>query len=341
MGRRYQSFQRRILKFFAVLLGLMLALMIAITAFVQNTMEQIHLSENTSLTLSREQISQLLTSLSGEEPNAPALPPEDVSFHGHDTIIGGKGSGIVNILLIGQDRRSQDEQARSDTMILCTFNKKEKTLTLTSFLRDLYVQIPGYEDNRINTAYAIGGSTLLNETLKHNFGILIDANVEVDFSEFSSLINLLGGVSIELRQDEADAINKTVPGNLTAGQQWLTGEQALAYSRIRNLDADGDFSRTNRQRKVIGALLEAYKDADLKELVSLFQNALPMIHTDLGESGFLRLAINLFPMLSGAELASQRIPAEDAYVQRSIRGMSVLVADMDAAREMLIQTLLN
>lgn len=341
MGHRYQSFQRKILKFIAILLGLMLILMISVTAFVQKAIEQIQFTDGTAPILSQEEISQFLKEETEVSSHAPSVYPEDISFGSHDTKIGGKGSGITNILLIGQDRRTEGEQARSDTMILCTFNKKEKTLTMTSFLRDLYVQIPGYEDNRINTAYAIGGSALLNDTLKHNFGILVDANVVVDFSQFSQLINLLGGVSLELRQDEADAINKTVPGNLTAGTQWLTGEQALAYSRIRSLDADGDFSRTNRQRKVISALLEAYKDADLRELLSLFQNALPMIETDMGESSFLRLGINLFPMLSGVEITSQRIPADDAYVQRSIRGMSVLVADMDAARAQLVQTLLN
>lgn len=255
--------------------------------------------------------------------------------------IGGEGSGIVNILLVGQDRRDGEPVARSDSMILCTFHKESKRLVMTSFLRDLYVQIPGCQPNRINAAYAAGGVSLLNKTLTQNFGIHIDGNVEIDFSQFSGIIDLLGGVRISLRADEARVITKETGYPTSEGLQLLNGEQALAYSRIRKLDRDGDFSRTDRQRKVIRALLDAYRNLPKKELLPLVTKLLPLINTDMSTPQLLLCAMDILPLLSQVEIISQRIPAEGTYTHTTVDGMSVLSADMNAARRMLEQTLLG
>ena len=328
MRRQRRSFQRTLLSFIAIVLGILLAIMLSVTLYFQHLLDRINYVEHDITFPIAENLSELI----------PEPEEESVS---DTTQIGGKGSDLVNILLIGQDRREGEDRARSDTMILCTFNKATKEVTMTSFLRDLYVSIPGYQDNRINAAYAFGGMPLLNDTLKDNFGIHIDGNVEVDFTQFSQIIDLLGGVSMELRQDEADAINQSVPGSLTAGEQWLTGSQALAYARIRNLDADGDFSRTNRQRKLITALLQAYKGADLSSILSLVVEALPMITTDMSKISMLRYAVELFPLLAGGNIASQQIPADGTYSNQSINDMSVLVADMEATRQLLRDTLVG
>jgi len=327
MRRQPRSFQRTLLSFIAVILGILLAVMLSVTLYFQHILDRINYIESDTTFPLVENLSDLLPAPSEEAPDTGI------------TQIGGKGSDLVNILLIGQDRRPGEDRARSDTMILCTFNKKTKAVTMTSFLRDLYVAIPGYQNNRINAAYSWGGMPLLNDTLKNNFGIHIDGNVEVDFTQFSQIIDMVGGVTMELRQDEANAINQSVPGNLTAGEQWLTGSQALAYARIRNLDADGDFSRTNRQRKVISALISSYKNADLSSILSLVVEALPMISTDMSKITMLRYAVELFPLLAGADIVSQQIPADGTYSNQSINDMSVLVADMDATRQLLQDTL--
>lgn len=263
-------------------------------------------------------------------PGARAAQPE---------LIGGEDSGIINILLIGQDLQ-EDDICRSDSMILCTFCPETTTITLTSFLRDLYVPIPGKADNRINAAYAIGGSDLLRRTLEETFGVCTDGVIEVDFSQFSGIIDILGGVTIDLRQDEAEVLNRKTGSDLTQGRHLLTGEQALAYSRIRNLDGDGDFSRTARQRNVLTSLLDSYRSAGFLKVLSAVMDTLPLITTDLEKKEILLLATKLFPFLQDPTVVSQRLPADGTYTYQRIRGMEVLVADMEKLRQQLRQSLL-
>lgn len=322
------SLSRRAMKLLCKLLGLTLVVMVSFTLAFQQLLNQVNYEEPAfavrESALSLPSAVNLSTTVSGEEDQ-----------------IGGAGSGLINILLIGQDRREGESQARSDTMILCTFHKESNRLTMTSFLRDLYVEIPGHHDNRINAAYSLGGMQLLNRTLKHNFDLHIDGTVEVDFTQFSGIIDLLGGVEIQLRQDEARVINEETGSSLSEGTQILNGEQALAYSRIRKLDLDGDFSRTGRQRKVIGALLNAYRNIRPAELMPALTQILPMITTDMNPGQILMCALEILPRLSSAEIVSQHVPAAGAYRDETIDGMSVLVTDMESARRTLRESLVG
>ena len=296
------------------------------------------MDSGTAPTLSPEELDAYLATQPEEINTAPTMDPEDVTFPDYDADIG-RDSDIINILLIGQDRREDETRARSDSMILCTFHKSEKKLTMTSFLRDTYVKIPGYGQNRINVAYAAGGMSLLNKTLENNFGVHIDGNVEVDFYQFADIVDLLGGVEVDLRNDEAQWVNRETGSGLSEGTNLLNGQQALAYARIRKLDADGDFSRTNRQRKVITALLDAYRDTSLSSALSLLEQVLPLITTDMTDREILGYAVSLFPLLTGGEVVSQHIPAAGTYASRNIDGMAVLVADLEANRQVLKDTL--
>lgn len=255
--------------------------------------------------------------------------------------IGGEGSGLINILLVGQDRRDEKTPARADTIILCSFHPESKSIVLTSFLRDLYIQIPGIGGNRLNAAYANGGMELMKQTLQENLGIYIDGCIDVDFSQFAGIIDILGGVTLELRQDEAEAINETAAGTLTAGVQSLNGQQALAYSRIRNLDADGDFSRTERQRQLLTSLLSSYRDAGFLKILSAIADTLPLISTDLNSKEILYLAAKLYPLLDNPSMTSQRVPADGAYTYSNIRGMEVLTVDWKEVRNTLANSLIN
>ena len=244
----------------------------------------------------------------------------------------------LNVLLIGHDRQEGESGSRSDTILLCTFRAEDNTLILTSILRDLYVPIPGHGSNRINAAYASGGTELLMDTLESNFGIRPDMAVEVDFSGFAEIIDLLGGVSLELRQDEAEAVNKSTQSSLTAGKQLLSGKQALAYARIRKLDADGDFSRTARQRRLVEAVLQGCRSTGPLTLLSVLRKAMPLIQTDTDRESLLSMAIEMLPKLSRLSVRGQHIPAEGTYEYQTVKGMSVLKADLEAARQLLLDT---
>lgn len=325
--KQHDTFARAFMKLICFLLALILVFLLGASALFQQVLGKIHYTQPAADFGTR--FSGFLTNLASD------------GFGKQADLIGGTGSGIVNILLIGQDRREGEETARSDSMILCTYHRKTGNVTMTSFLRDLYVPIPGHHDNRINAAYSEGGAELLNDTLRSNFGLHIDGNIEVDFSQFSQIIDLLGGVELELREDEAAEINKETGSSLTAGIQTLNGEQALTYARIRKLDADGDFSRTSRQRKVMNALMRSYRNIKWKDLLPLMDQLLPLISTDLNYGKLVLLAMEILPKLSDAQITNQRIPADGTFTDERIDGMAVLSADLEANRRILRETLLS
>ena len=248
------------------------------------------------------------------------------------------GGQTVNLLLVGRDADGHTG-TRADTIMLCTINKQKQTITLTSFLRDLYVKIPGYGKDRINAAYHFGGVQLLEKTLRENFDIQVDGSVLVDFEHFEQIVDLLGGVELELTKAEASFINKHVSGsNLTAGTHRLSGAQALTYARNR-YDRDGDFSRTNRQRKLLNVLIQTYKDMSLPEMMRLVKRIVPMVKTDISMADLTGYALTIFPMLSAAQIRTQGIPVEGGFSYRTIDGKAVLLPDMQKNLQVLEDTL--
>ena len=312
------------MKLLCTLLGIVLAVMLAATLLFRHYLAQINYTP-----LVEPESGGILSVFS-------AIP-----LQASPDRIGGPGSDLLNILLIGQDGREGEAQARSDSMILCTYNKRTRELTMTSFLRDLYVPIPGHGSNRINAAYSFGGTSLLKKTIAENFAVHIDGSIEVDFTHFSGIIDQLGGVMIDLRQDEADVINHQTGSELTEGTQWLDGFQALTYARIRSLDIDGDFSRTNRQRKVIQALVDSLRGTHFQDLTPVIGKILPMITTDLNRGQLLLYALEVLPQLSEMDIRSQRIPADGTFSDKTVDGMSVLAADLAEQRQYLRSTLLE
>lgn len=244
------------------------------------------------------------------QPNpGPGMPNEDLS----DIY----GAHLVNILLVGQDRRPGQGRQRSDSMILVSINKSNSTITLTSFMRDQYVQIPGYKPNKLNAAYAFGGMQLLTKTLKLNFGVEIDGIVEVDFSGFENIITLLGGVDVVLNQAEAAYLNTLheigmLSSAVVVGKNHLDAKQALTYARLREIDTD--YARARRQRTVIMGLIEAYKELPLDEMLDMMDEILPMVTTNLTNSQILGYAVDCFPVLASAKIQTLRIPVDGTFV---------------------------
>ncbi len=255
------------------------------------------------------------------------LAPEDVNWEVLEPLM---DDHLINLLLVGQDRRPGQGRQRSDSMIVCSINPETMEVSLVSFLRDLYVDFPGdYSDNRLNAAYAFGGFPLLTETLNLNFGVTIDGCFEVDFSGFVQIIDTVGGVDITLTEAEA----RIMDDGSVAGLNHLNGTQALKYSRIRYIDSD--FNRTGRQRNVITAVFNKIKGQSVTQFMGLLDVVLPCISTDMSNTQIMSLAMQFAPKMSSIQLSSYYVPPRDAYQSAMIRGMAVLVPDRAKIRDYL------
>lgn len=323
-----------------VALGLVLAALAGVTGYARYLLGRVsYVEPETVATLSPGEVEAIL----GADPETvspdytgEAMKDEDVELGTAGVEIGLEDT-IINILLIGADYQGTSHP-RADTIILATFNTDTKKLTMTSFMRDLYVSIPGYHRNKLNASYSLGGMNLLAQTLNTNFGVHVDGAVEVDFQQFQRIIDLLGGVRLELTEAEARWINKRTEGSLRAGQQLLTGEQAVWYARNRS-DSQGDFNRTSRQRKLLSSLVEAYRNAGLGTVLSLMDEVLPLITTNLTKEQISEYVLALFPLLTETEMTTQRIPIDDGYSAARIDHMAVLVPDIEKNVRFLLDTI--
>ncbi|MEN8078575.1 LCP family protein [Clostridioides difficile] len=214
---------------------------------------------------------------------------------------------VINIALFGID--AEDGKAgRSDSIIIATIDSTHKKLKLTSIMRDSYVAIEGHGNDKINHAYAFGGAQLAIKTLNENFDLNIDNFVAVNFTTLPEIINMLGGVTIDITSEEVSHI----PGIDTAGTYTLTGEQALAYSRIRYATG-GDYVRTDRQRTVLSKVFEKVLSINVTQYPSLLSEILPMVQTNLDYSQILNLGNEVLKM-GITNLEQERFP-RDGYCE--------------------------
>lgn len=230
-----------------------------------------------------------------------------------------------NVLLIGCDKSDGTSQ-RSDSMMLVTVDKVHQKIKFTSFMRDLWVSIPDYGDARLNAAYSYGGADLLMETLYQNFGVPINDYVMVDFEMFQKLIDGLGGVNVDITEDEADFINETSHAKVHSGENILNGDYALIYCRIRYLDSD--FNRTQRQRKVMNSILKKTVSQNPVKTLSVMSDIFPYITTDISPA---KMTLKAFSAVTFLKYGNDqfRIPTDDGYTNEMIEGQDVLVPDLD------------
>ena len=252
-----------------------------------------------------------------------------------------KEDGVINILLIGNDSRENGDDGRSDAMILLSVSSKTKTIYMTSLLRDIYVEIPGHDGNRLNAAYSFGGAELLMETIEKNFDIPVNRYVLVNFEAFASLVDAVGGIELELTKEEIEYVNGyLVEYNMLTGRPQgtdnmdtsqsglvhLNGPQALAYSRNRYIGTD--FGRTERQRKVLTAVIKKLPMAVLTSAGELMDGLLPNLTTNLTRNECFRLSLMAGKLLT-YEIVSDNIPQPNTYQPVTIRKMEVLEVDFD------------
>ena len=259
--------------------------------------------------------------------------------------------GVVNILLIGNDSREDGDRGRSDAMLLLSINKKTGKIFLTSFLRDMYVEIAGHDNNRLNMAYSYGGAELLMDTLKRNFDIDVNRYVIVDFEAFSYLVDAAGGVDLELTNEEVIYVNGYLAEynmleNRPAGTDYLdetlsgtlhlNGPQALAYCRNRYIGTD--FARTGRQRKVLSALVKRAPAALLGHFGELVNRLPASLTTNLTREECMRLSL-LLPGAAAFEIVQESVPVEGSYTDARINQMAVLQVDFEKNRRYIHQSI--
>ena len=262
-----------------------------------------------------------------------------------------KENGVVNILLIGSDSRTEGDDGRSDAMILLSVSSKTRTIHMTSLLRDMYVDIPGRDGNRLNAAYSFGGPELLLETVKQNLGIEVNRYAVVNFQAFANLVDAVNGVDLELTNEEVKWVNaylneynelRGMPmetdylDTSLSGMIHLNGAQSLAYSRNRFIGTD--FGRTERQRKVLSAVMKKLPAALVTNPNGLINGLFPNLTTNLTQTECLRLSL-LGGKLLTYDIVQESIPLEGTYSSVTIRGMDVLQVDFDRNRAYLQEQL--
>ncbi len=256
-----------------------------------------------------------------------------------------KQDGVINILLIGNDSRENGEDGRSDAMILLSISSRTKTIYMTSLLRDIYVEIPEHQGNRLNAAYAFGGAELLMDTIEQNFDIPVNRYMLVNFEAFANLVDAVDGIELELSKEEIELVNGYLweynmltnrpdgtdnmdPSVADGGPVvvHLNGPQALAYSRNRYIGTD--FGRTERQRKILTAVIGKLPGALLTNAGELMDGLMPNLTTNLTRNECFRLSLMVGKLLT-YDIVSDSIPQPGTYTNVSIREMSVLQVDFE------------
>lgn len=242
-------------------------------------------------------------------------------------------SSVKNILIIGSDARDYDGTVgqRSDSMILFSIDKKNKQIKLTSFLRDSYVYIPGEDySDKLNASFSYGGPQLTMDTLEYNFGVKIDNYVIINFSLFTQLIDLLGGLTVDgVTENEVDYMTNTVKiPNVKVGTNTFTGGATLWYCRMRYLD--DDFHRTERQRKVIKAVVKKVASTDIFTLMNILEQVVPNIATDIPQSELLSLGAGAALSFLRYDIVQQPVPADDTWKYGDVDGASVILLNLEA-----------
>ena len=215
----------------------------------------------------------------------------------------------VNVLLLGSDSRGEEE-ARTDTIMIAHYNPKTHQVKLISLMRDMYVTVPGYSQQKLNAAFAYGGPELLRETIKGNLGIDLHYYATIDFQGFEKAVDLLvpNGIEVDIPYEMSDGIGMT----LEKGKQQLHGNELLGYVRFRQ-DRLSDFGRVQRQQEVISKLMEEavglHSVVKLPELLDLLHT---YIDTNIDTSTLLAIGKDILTNKNG-EIETLRIPEDGSF----------------------------
>lgn len=224
-------------------------------------------------------------SLTGEEKKTVLKADKDIRENLDDNKIW-QSDQIMNILILGVDYGTETlKYGRSDAMMILSLNKAIQKIKLISISRNVYAAIPGFKNSMISHAHAFGGPALAIKAVEQNYKIAIDNYVSCSFDSFEKIIDLLGGVDVELSESEKSALNESGSNFASAGKNHLDGETALRYARLRWIDSDKE--RSGRQRNILMSLAEKFKNITAEKAFELLNTVLPLINTDMKKSEML------------------------------------------------------
>lgn len=249
---------------------------------------------------------------------------------------------IKNIALFGIDA-TDGETGRSDSIMVATLDPVHNKLKVTSIMRDSYVSIDGHGQDKINHAYAFGGPELSIKTLNENFGLNIEDFISVNFSSLPKIINILGGIDLQITDEELEYINGYIDdinakdGTNSShigysGVQHVDGTQALAYSRIR-YTSGGDYERTQRHRTVLDALFNKLTSTPVSSYNSLLNEVLPYVQTNLNATDILSLGTKVLGI--GNNLEQDRFPRDGYGEGAMIDGVYYLTFDKETIKQQM------
>ena len=311
-------------KLFSLFLAVMMLFSFTLPALAENTAD-----EWTDAEL--EEVNDILF----DDDSTGVLPSEFryVVENGDFSVTEGLDKNVMNILLLGTDNAGNAGHGRTDTMIICSINTKTGEVKLSSIVRDLYVHIPYMKlQNRINAANAFGGPNMAIKCVNEALGLNISRYASINFNGFKDLVDLLGGVELEITAGEANQINLTTQGGVKEGLAMLNGAQALEYCRIRNLD--NNFGRNERQRKFLEAVVKkVLSENSMDQLMELVEAGMSMVTTNMTTSDLFTILFTVVPNMQEMQMYS--CPAQGEYHYEEIREASVVVADLQKARASL------
>ena len=286
--------------------------------------------------------------LGSEDTNITGLTEDQMVDVTDLSINTGLSPEWMNILLLGVDQRVQGESCRSDTMIICSINTETSEVKLTSLMRDMAVEFDDLGANngtyRLNAANYFGGPELTMKTINELLGLNIEKYVMVNFTGFTQICEALGGIEMDITEAEKEQINLNVwsqlqiayengwdESNLTDANGYLgpndygenihlNGRQALAYARIRKIDSD--WERTNRQRKVLVAMMDKMRGTNMLQLLQLGGSLMQYVETNMTLEEIISIADKVLNSgLEGAE--TMAVPVTDTYVQETRNNQSM------------------
>lgn len=295
-----------------------------------------------------------LQSLTGEADSDPNNTLDQWKNPPADEPLPPEAEKLINILCLGTDERTAGRRGRTDTIIMMTINTEKKTITMTSFLRDTYIKLAGTNSyNKLNAAYVYGGVGGVQDTLYEYFDLEFDNYAQVNFNSFADVVDVLGGIDIEMSAKEIANLKKTtekldketafdpdkcrVEG--TENTYHLDGRLTLLYCRDRKANddgqGDGDFGRTDRQRRVLAKLIEKAQSMSIGQLRELITVVLPMITTDLTVTDCMNLLASVGTSYTSYKIQTHHMPAGGTYNYARVNGASVLSVDFEKNKELL------